>query len=199
MQSLSGRTALIVHGSGAVSVAIARNLAGAGAQVVLVDADAQKVADAAAAAGCAGLQADPGAADQLRGLPETLARRFSRPDILVFAPVAPAAPATAVPPVEPLDMRDSDWTELWTRSLLSAVRLSQAFVPAMRAAQWGRVVAVICPDPAEGAAMSAMNAATRSLFESLGRNAAGQDVLFAVVDASAADPDMAAEAVARAL
>jgi NAD(P)-dependent dehydrogenase (short-subunit alcohol dehydrogenase family) len=133
---LSGRRAVISGSTAGIGFAIAKGLAEAGAAVVINGRGESAVKDAvrqltqavpgAVAEGVAADLATP------EGVAEFL-RRAGAADILVnnvgiFEP-------------KPFDeITDTDWQRFFDVNVMSGIRLSRHFLPAMRAKSWGRVV-----------------------------------------------------------
>ncbi|HEX4557551.1 MAG TPA: SDR family oxidoreductase [Xanthobacteraceae bacterium] len=133
---LSGHRAVISGSTAGIGFAIAKGLAEAGAAVVINGRGENAVKDAvrqltqavlgAAAEGVAADLATP------EGVAEFL-RRAGTADILVnnvgiFEP-------------KPFDeITDTDWQRFFDVNVMSGIRLSRHFLPAMRAKNWGRVV-----------------------------------------------------------
>lgn len=135
---LSNKRAVVTGSTLGIGFAIAKGLAEAGARVVVngrKEAAVKKAKDELLAA-VPGAQIDTVAADLataagvdafLRAVPET--------DILVnnlgiFEP----KPFEEIP--------DADWQRFFDTNVMSGIRLSRAYVPAMRKKNWGRVVFV---------------------------------------------------------
>ena len=125
---LSGRRAFISGSTQGIGRAIAARLAECGAAVCINGRDEDKLRDAAAELGVDGIVADvataDGAAAVIEALPDV--------DILVnnlgiFAPT----------PV--LEIDDDTWQRFWDVNVMSAIRLTRAYLPAMRDRGWGRV------------------------------------------------------------
>ena len=133
---LCGKTAIVTGSTGGIGIAIARGLAECGATVVIngrkpaavdqaiaalraavPEADLRLVAtDLATAAGCAALvEAEPSC------------------DILVNN-------VGIYGPQDFFDIPDSEWTRFFELNVMSGVRLSRAYMPAMLQRNWGRVV-----------------------------------------------------------
>lgn len=133
---LSGKTALVTGSTMGIGLAIAIGLARTGATVVVngrkqeaVDKAIASVRDAVPGAKVEGVAADLGTAqgvsDMVAALPAV--------DVLVnnvgiFNP----QPFFEVP--------DEEWTRFFEINVMSGVRLSRAYAPAMKERGWGRVV-----------------------------------------------------------
>ncbi len=127
---LSGKRALVTGSSQGIGLAIAASLARAGAAVVLTGRDAAKLD--AAAAGLAGevttvagdITTDEGTAQLLERVPGV--------DVLVNnLGIFGARPA--------LEITDDEWRRYFETNVLTAVRLTRAYLPGMRERGWGRV------------------------------------------------------------
>lgn len=137
---LSGRLALVTGGAGAIGAATCRLLAAAGADVIVVDADAERTQ--ALAAGPAGEDAavipvvtditNPGAVDAVE---RQAGRALAEVDVLVNA--AGHHLGTAGPFEE---STEQEWQALYEINLLHVMRFTQAVLPGMRSRGWGRIV-----------------------------------------------------------
>src|SRR5712675_1460633 len=123
---LSGRRAVISGSTAGIGFAIAKGLAEAGAAVVINGRQEGAVKDAVGQL----TREVPGAKPD--GVAEFL-RRAGTADILInnvgiFEP-------------KPFDeITDADWQRFFDVNVMSGIRLSRHFLPAMRAKNWGRVV-----------------------------------------------------------
>ncbi|MDM0052033.1 SDR family NAD(P)-dependent oxidoreductase [Variovorax sp. J22R115] len=168
--NLKGKLALVSGSTAGIGHAIAAALAAEGARVIVNGRSQSSVDDAVArirageggeVLGFAGDLATPAAAD-------ALAARFPNIEILVnnlgiFEPK----------PFE--DIPDEDWTRFFDVNVLSGVRLSRLCLPAMKRANWGRIIFISSESalqiPAEmvhyGMTKTAQIAVARGLAESL--------------------------------
>jgi NAD(P)-dependent dehydrogenase (short-subunit alcohol dehydrogenase family) len=131
---LSGKTALVTGSTLGIGFAIAKGLAGSGADVVIngrgqdkVDAAVRKLegaegkvrgiaADVSTASGCKALVA---------ALPDV--------DILINN-------AGIFEPKDFFDIPDEDWTRFFEVNVMSGVRLSRAYLRGMMKRNWGRII-----------------------------------------------------------
>ena len=132
---LSGKLALVSGSTAGIGFAIARSLAQEGARVI-VNGRTQAAVDEAVARlrASTGVEVHAFAGDLgLAAAAEELARTYSDVEILVnnlgvFEPK----------PFE--DIPDADWVRFFEMNVLSGVRLARLFLPAMRRANWGRIL-----------------------------------------------------------
>jgi 3-oxoacyl-[acyl-carrier protein] reductase len=139
MSGLAGKVAIVGGSSQGIGYAIARRLAGDGADVALVARRNERLGEAAAR-----IRDETGrqvlavaadirkAADCERIVAEPLAH-FGRLDILVNNDGAP-------PLGELMSFDDAAWDKAWQQNFMSVVRLTRGAVPAMRTAGGGRIV-----------------------------------------------------------
>jgi NAD(P)-dependent dehydrogenase (short-subunit alcohol dehydrogenase family) len=128
---LSGRTALVTGSTRGIGAAIAAGLAAAGARVGVNGRGDGSVAEAVQRLGDGDFVAVPGdvATDEgtrrvLDALPEV--------DILVNN-------LGIFGTREPLEITDDEWRRYFETNVLTAVRLTRAYLPGMMARGWGRV------------------------------------------------------------
>jgi NAD(P)-dependent dehydrogenase (short-subunit alcohol dehydrogenase family) len=135
---LKGKRALVTGSTAGIGLATARALAGEGAQVTINGRTAERVQAAlrmlereAPGARVAGVAADLGGA----GGCAALARQVPDVDILVNnVGVFEPRPFEEIP--------DEDWLRFFETNVMSGVRLTRHYLPAMRKRDWGRIVFV---------------------------------------------------------
>ena len=136
---LRDRVALVAASSQGLGRACALELAREGAQVVICGRRDGRLSEAAgqirAATGSQvlPLRADLTDAAQIEHLVSETMRRYERIDVLVTNNGGPPAGFFD-------DFADDAWLKAHQLTLLSAVRLIRAVLPAMRAQKWGRIV-----------------------------------------------------------
>jgi NAD(P)-dependent dehydrogenase (short-subunit alcohol dehydrogenase family) len=167
---LKGKRALVSGSTAGIGLAIASALANEGASVI-INGRTQASVDEVAAKLRADTNGDvTGFAGDLSEavVAETLARRHPGLEILVnnlgiFEPKAFE------------DIPDADWVRFFEVNVLSGVRLSRLFLPAMRHANWGRIIFISSESavqiPAEmihyGMTKTAQLAVSRGLAEAV--------------------------------
>jgi NAD(P)-dependent dehydrogenase (short-subunit alcohol dehydrogenase family) len=150
--SLAGRVAVVTGGSSGIGAGIATALAGAGARVVLIARDEQRLAEAAArlrdgpdgggsGSGSGGtgqaawVSADLADRAEVERAAAAAAGAFGPPDILVNC-----AGINLRPPLG--DLTVADWDLTMAVNLTAPFLLGQRFGPQMAARGWGRIVNV---------------------------------------------------------
>ncbi|HEY9681731.1 MAG TPA: SDR family oxidoreductase [Oculatellaceae cyanobacterium] len=135
---LTGKTALVSGSSLGIGFAIAESLAREGAHVWLnsrkqaaLEQAIERIKRANPTAVLDGVAADLGTADGVKKVTEKL----SKVDILV----------NNVGIFEPKnfeDIADEDWMKVFEVNVMSGIRLSRAYLPGMKAQNWGRIIFV---------------------------------------------------------
>ncbi|WP_047309683.1 SDR family NAD(P)-dependent oxidoreductase [Rhodopseudomonas palustris] len=133
---LSGKTALVTGSTAGIGHAIAKGLAAAGAEVVVngrsqakVDAALTALDHAVPGAKLCGVAADVSTAEGCAAL----LVEIPRVDILINN-------AGIFEPKPFFDIPDADWQRFFDVNVMSGVRLSRAYMPAMLERNWGRIV-----------------------------------------------------------
>ena len=135
---LKGKTALVTGSTSGIGLAIARALAQQGADIVLNgfgDAEAPQAAIAELGVKVAYHGADMSKPDQIEDMMKLAASKFGRVDILVNN-----AGIQHVAKVE--DFPAERWDAIIAINLTSAFHTTRLAVPAMREANWGRIINV---------------------------------------------------------
>lgn len=126
---LSGKTALVTGSTRGIGLASANGLVAAGADVIVHGRNADEVAALAESLRCRGVAADLGTADGCA----TVVESVGDVDIVVNnAGIFEAA--------DFFESTDAEWDRHWQVNVMSAMRLSRAFAPAMVDRGWGRIV-----------------------------------------------------------
>jgi 3-oxoacyl-[acyl-carrier protein] reductase len=176
---LTGHRAVVTGASVGIGAETVRVLAEHGADVAFcartpegVEALTDELAKAPGSV--QGYVADMADADSVASFADTAESDFGSFDILVNN-------VGASPSRNFLYMTDDDWTELFELNVMSAVRLTRRFLPAMRKAGWGRVVMInTAAAKYPGAALvdyAATKAALAAATKALARKYAADGVL----------------------
>ena len=147
---ISDRCAVISGAAGDIALETAKLLLAEGCRLILTDIDADELGEATGKLGggdrvrsvVADLSEQDGA-DKVRD-EGTRGEAAWSPGILVHAAGVTGAKG------DPLDdITEDDWRHAWNTDFMTAVRMSRAFIPAMRKAGWGRVVFVTSENVAQ--------------------------------------------------
>ena len=135
---ITGRVAVVTGGDSGMGLKSAEYLLAEGVKVVLSDMDASKLKEAANQLEGKGevtaVVADLTDSSDVEKLVKETTRAYGEASILVNA-----AGITG-PTGDFLTLTDKDWEKALAIDFLAAVRVCRAFIPAMRAAKWGRVI-----------------------------------------------------------
>lgn len=134
--NLTGKTALVTGSTEGIGYAIARQLASAGANVVINGRSEEKTEKAAkrlesedakgtVKAVAADVSTSQGCSELVASVPHV--------DILINN-------AGIFQPIDFFDASDEVWDRHWQVNVMSAVRLSRAYLPGMQKLNWGRVI-----------------------------------------------------------
>ncbi|PRY14088.1 SDR family NAD(P)-dependent oxidoreductase [Kineococcus rhizosphaerae] len=128
---LTGKTVLVTGSSSGIGLAIAQGLAGCGAAVVLTGRDPGRL-EAAAATIDGDVRTVAGDVTSVSGHSDLVAA-VPEVDVLVNnLGIFGAA--------DPLEISDDEWRRYFDTNVLTAVRLTRHYLPAMTAKGWGRVL-----------------------------------------------------------
>lgn len=133
---LSGKTALVTGSTSGIGHAIAKGLAGAGADVIVngrtqakVDAAAAAIAKSFPGGKVRGVAADVSTAEGCAAL----AKALPDLDILINN-------AGIFEPKDFFDIPDEDWARFFDVNVMSGIRLSRAYMQGMLKRNWGRII-----------------------------------------------------------
>jgi 3-oxoacyl-[acyl-carrier protein] reductase len=136
---LKGKVALVTGGSRGIGRQVALALAGQGANVALNYLKSEKEAEQAALAieglgsRCLKVRADVSSGEAVKGMMKAIREALGPVQVLVNN-------AGVIRPQAVQDISETDWDELIRTNLTSAFLVTQAVLPDMRAARWGRIV-----------------------------------------------------------
>ena len=166
MFDLSGRVAVVTGGNGGIGLGMARGLAAVGAWVAVVgrNAEKNKAAVAELGDGAFGIQADLTEPDAPARVIAQVIEQAGGMDILVNNA------GTNIRRL-PQDVTDEDWQAVMDANLTSAMRMSRAAYPHLKASGRGRIISIgsmmsifgLPLSPAYGASKGAIVQYTRSL------------------------------------
>lgn len=134
--NLTGKTALVTGSTEGIGYAIARQLASAGADVVINGRSEDKTEKAAKRLESEGAKGTVKAAAADVSTPQgcsDLVASVRHVDILINN-------AGIFQPIDFFDASDEVWDRHWQVNVMSAVRLSRAYLPGMQKLNWGRVI-----------------------------------------------------------
>jgi 3-oxoacyl-[acyl-carrier protein] reductase len=135
---MAGKSALVTGASKGIGYAVAAALAAEGVRLVINARDAGELAEAAERLRGAGAEVHAVAGDvsSAKGVKALLAATRS----VVGDPAVLVANAGGPPTGRAEALEDGEWAKGFDLTLMSAVRLAREVLPAMKVAQWGRVV-----------------------------------------------------------
>lgn len=133
---IAGRRALVLGGNRNMGLAIAQALSAEGARVAIAARDQAALDAAGAAIPAARFRLDLSDTASLPAFAAEVEAGFGAPDILINNTGGPAYGGAS-------GRSDTDWEEAFRGMALSVIRLTDLFLPAMRAARWGRVLTVV--------------------------------------------------------
>jgi 3-oxoacyl-[acyl-carrier protein] reductase len=135
---MTARTALVTGVVGGIGAAIAARLAADGASVIVSDLPGDALAEAAEKLDLPEAGADLGDPTEVQAMAQKITTDFGAPDILVNA--AGGVRNQVGTPLENVDPKA--WHSIFAINVDATLYLSQALVPAMKAANWGRIVTI---------------------------------------------------------
>lgn len=133
---LTGKTVIVTGSTAGIGFAIAKGMAQAGAEVVVNGRNTATVKEAVAA-----LQAERPSAD-IRGVAADISSAEGCEKLVAEQPSADILVNNAgiYKLQDFFEIPDAEWTRFFEVNVMSAVRLSRAYLPGMMQRQWGRVL-----------------------------------------------------------
>jgi 3-oxoacyl-[acyl-carrier protein] reductase len=180
---ITGRTALVLGGSGGLGGAIAVRLAQEGANVAVTGRSQDALAATAARVEEAGAKALPlvwdlGDADRREPTVAEVERTLGPVDILVNNTGGP-------PPTPVAGQDDATWRDSFEKMVLSVIALTDRVVPGMRERGWGRILTstssgALSPIPNLGLSntlRASLHAWSKTLADEVGRDGITSNVI----------------------
>jgi 3-oxoacyl-[acyl-carrier protein] reductase len=133
---IAGKRALVLGGNRGMGRAIATMLAAEGCRVAIAGRDPSALAETAASIGATGFVPDLADTKSLPDFAARVSKDFGAPDILINNTGGPAYGGAT-------GRSDDDWAYGFQSMMLSIIRLTDLFLPAMRTANWGRIVTIV--------------------------------------------------------
>ncbi|MET0236909.1 MAG: SDR family oxidoreductase [Kibdelosporangium sp.] len=128
---LTGKTALVTGSTQGIGLAIAAGLASAGARVAVNGRSADSVGKAIEQLASGDLIAAPGDLATDEGTRQVL---DAVPEVDILVNNLGIFGAT-----EPLEITDDEWRRFFEVNVLTAIRLTRAYLPGMMSREWGRI------------------------------------------------------------
>lgn len=166
---LAGRRALVLGGNRGMGLAIATALAGEGAAVAIAARDPVRLEAARAELG-PGAMAFPLDLGDTAGLPAFatgVTEAFGAPEILINNTGGPPYGAAGGRGIE-------EWQSSFQEMALSVIALTDAFLPAMRAARWGRIVTIVSSGAVQPVPVLGISNALRAALIGWSKTLAGE-------------------------
>ncbi|MEP2470707.1 SDR family NAD(P)-dependent oxidoreductase [Roseobacter sp.] len=135
---MSKRTALVTGVVGGIGAAIAARLAADGAQVIITDLPGEALDKTADKLGLPAVGADLCDPAGVQQMCDRIVADHDAPAVLVNA--AGGVRGQVGTPLEEVDA--TDWRDIFSINVDATLFLTQALVPAMKAAGWGRIVTI---------------------------------------------------------
>ncbi len=135
---IAGKVALVTGGSQGIGLAIGQSLAAEGARVILSARNEKRLYQEVEAIRLKGGEAFGIAADVSDA--KDIPMLFNKAELVLGSPDILIVNAGGPPRGRAESLEDSAWDEAYELTLMSAVRLSKAALPAMKEKGWGRIV-----------------------------------------------------------
>jgi 3-oxoacyl-[acyl-carrier protein] reductase len=175
---IAGKIALVTGGSQGIGLAIAQTLAHEGVKVILSARNEGRLYQEVEAIRLKGGEAFGIAADVSDQA--QISELFSKAQLILGSPDILIVNAGGPPRGRAESLEDSAWDEAYELTLMSAIRLSRAALPTMKAKGWGRIVNITSlsvKQPIANLALSnSLRAAVTGFAKTLSSEIAGHGV-----------------------
>ena len=169
---LSGRRALVLGGNRGMGLAIATALAAEGAEIAIAARDPDRLGQARATLATTGARVaafplDLGDTAGLAGFAARVAAEFGPPEILINN--------TGGPPYGTAAGRSlAEWQSSFNEMTLPVIALTDALLPAMRAAGWGRIITIVSSGAVQPVPVLGISNALRAALLGWSKTLAGE-------------------------
>ena len=166
--NIANRRALVLGGNRGMGLAIAQRLAAEGCHVAIAGRDTDALASATATMpGAKGYRLDLSLTQDLSRFAQEVIADFGAPEILINN--------TGGPPYGGASGRSPDeWESSFRSMVMSVIGLTDLFLPAMRAAHWGRILTVVSTGAVQPLPVLGISNALRAALIAWSKTLAGE-------------------------
>jgi 2-dehydro-3-deoxy-L-rhamnonate dehydrogenase (NAD+) len=172
---LEGRAALVTGGGRGIGRAAAEGLLASGAQVAILDRDAELVADTASAIGALAIPADVTRSAEVDAAVARVESELGRLDILV------CSAGVGGDSLHTDEVSDAEWERVFAVNCHGVFYCNRAVIPGMKRRAYGRIVNIASIAGKEGnpmaAAYSSSKAAVIGMTKAIGKDLVGTGIL----------------------